>query len=379
MRDLMIIALFAALGALAAGMIGNFVLRLVRRRSAAVAVAVVATVAVGAMLGGTLSVAQAMFLSPHDLSVITTVCAISAVVSLFTAVLLGRRMAASSQQLVQAARSLGTDGSFVAPSNPATAELAALGEQLAAAGAQLNAARERERTLEASRRELVTWMSHDLRTPLAGLRAMAEALEDGVADDPSAYHRRIRVEVCRLTDMVSDLFNLSRIQAGALTLTRSRICLHDLIDDALSCADPLAEGRDVKLIGSHVENAPIEVDDSEMSRALQNLLANAIRHTPSGGEVVLVAQRQDEDVVITVTDECGGIPPTDLPRLFDAGWRGTTARTPPGGAGIGLAIVKGIVTAHAGSVAVHNVPGGCRFTLTVPALNSADCGVSPSG
>ena len=143
----------------------------------------------------------------------------AAVVSLATALLLGRWVVARSRALALAARSFGDGGDFAAPDGPATAELAALSRELAATSAKLAESRDRERALETSRRELVAWISHDLRTPLAGLRAMAEALEDGVAADPDRYLRQIRTEVERLNGMVGDLFELSRIHAGALALS----------------------------------------------------------------------------------------------------------------------------------------------------------------
>ncbi|MGW7330804.1 sensor histidine kinase, partial [Streptomyces sp. NPDC054840] len=243
----------------------------------------------------------------------------------------------------------------------------ALSRELALTSERLAASRERERALEASRRELVAWISHDLRTPLAGLRAMSEALEDGMAADPARYHRQIRTEVDRLNSMVGDLFELSRIHAGALSLTLTRMSLHDLVGDALAGTDALAREHGVRLVGEGVVSLPVEVDGKEMTRVLSNLLVNAIRHTPADGTVAIAAERRADSVVVSVTDACGGIPEEDLPRVFDTGWRGTPARTPPSGAGLGLAIVRGIVEAHAGRANVHNVSGGCRFELTLPA------------
>ncbi|MFC8507294.1 sensor histidine kinase [Streptomyces sp. NPDC057411] len=367
MKDVLLIAGFALAGAVCVGLAGAVVLRLVRHRSVAVSLTVVAAVTVTAMLAGTLAVAQAMFLSAHDLWVVTVVVAMAALVSLGTALVLGRWVVARSRALARAARDFGDGGRFAAPDGAATAELAALGRELAATSAKLDASRKRERSLEASRRELVAWISHDLRTPLAGLRAMAEALEDGVADEPARYHRQIRTEVERLTTMVTDLFELSRIHAGALTLSPSRMSVYDLVGDALSGADPLAREHGVRLVGEQVPAVPVEVDGKEMTRVLANLLVNAIRHTPADGTVAVAAERREDAVVLSVTDGCGGIPDKDLTRVFDTGWRGTEARTPPAGAGLGLAIVRGIVEAHAGRAEVRNVPGGCRFEVTLPA------------
>jgi signal transduction histidine kinase len=378
-KDLLLIALFAALGAGAAGLVGWPAVRQLRRRSVALSLFAVAVVTVAAMTAGTLAVAQAMFLSHHDLGVVITVTCMAAVVSLATAAVLGRQVVAGSRALTVAARTVGSAGGFAAPHGPLGAELAELSAELAATSARLAESRQREQALESSRRELVAWISHDLRTPLAGLRAMAEALEDGVAEDPARYHARIRTEVDRLTGMVDDLFELSRIQSGALTLSLSRVSVYDLVGDAIAGAYPLARERGVRLHGERVEPAPVEVDGREITRVLGNLLINAIRSTPADGVVAVAARREAGQVVLSVTDGCGGIPEADLARVFETGFRGGTARTPrvvrpdavqhhgDTGAGLGLAIVRGIVEAHAGRASVRNVSGGCCFEIALPA------------
>ncbi|MDH6132084.1 signal transduction histidine kinase [Kitasatospora sp. MAA4] len=390
MSDLLLIAVFAALGAGAAGLLGWPAVRLLRRRSVALSLFAVAVVTVLAMTAGTVAVAQAMFLSHHDLGVVITVTCMAAVVSLITAALLGRQVVAGSRALAVAARTVGSDGGFAAPAEPLGSELAELSAELAATSARLAESRQREQALESSRRELIAWISHDLRTPLAGLRAMAEALEDGVAEDPVRYHARIRTEVDRLTGMVDDLFELSRIQAGALTLSLSRISVYDLVGDAIAGAYPLARERGVHLLGEQVEPAPVEVDSREITRVLGNLLINAIRSTPADGVVAVAARREEGEVVLSVTDGCGGIPEQDLHRVFETGWRAESARTPRAarpvsggprgsavqhhgdtGAGLGLAIVRGIVEAHAGRASVRNVSGGCCFEIALPAARSA--------
>jgi signal transduction histidine kinase len=359
-------------GAAAAGLAGAVALRLLRHRSLTLSLAVVAVVTVAAMLAGTLSVAWAMFLSDHDLGVVTTVCGIAAVVSLGVTFLLGRQVVAGSRALAAATRAFGDGDTFAPPDGAPTAELAELGRELAATSAKLTASRERERALEASRRELVAWISHDLRTPLAGLRAMAEALEDGIVDDPARYHKQMRTEVDRMSVMVGDLFELSRIQAGVLALSPTRMSVYDLVGDAIAGANALAAEHGVRLVGDGVEQVPVEVDGREMTRVLANLLTNAIHRTPADGTVAVSARHDaaSGSVVLSVTDGCGGIPADDLPRVFDTGWRGTGARTPPAGAGLGLAIVRGIVEAHRGHASVRNVPGGCRFDVVLPAAAS---------
>ncbi|MFI1398181.1 sensor histidine kinase [Streptomyces sp. NPDC020681] len=365
--DVFFIFLYALGGAAVAGVLGAGALWAVRHRSAAVSLTVVVAVSVTAMMAGTLSVAQAMFLSSHDLFVVTVVVGAASAVSFGAAVLLGRWVVVRSKALTQATRSFGDGGAFAAPVKAGTAELEALSRELAATSAKLNESRERERALDASRRELVAWISHDLRTPLAGVRAMAEALEDGVAAEPERYYRQIRAEAERLNTMVGDLFELSRIHAGALSLMPSRISTYDLVDEALSSVGALAEQLGVRLVGERVVQEAIDVDSKEMTRVLYNLLSNALHRTPQDGTVVIAAEEgADDTVVFSVTDGCGGIAEQDLPRVFDTGWRGTEARTPPGGAGLGLAIVQGIVEAHSGRASVRNVMGGCCFEVVLP-------------
>jgi signal transduction histidine kinase len=231
------------------------------------------------------------------------------------------------------------------------------------------AALERDRAVEASRREMVSWVSHDLRTPLSGVRAMAEALQDGISADPARYHARLLVEVDRLSGMVDDLLELSRIQAGQVRLALAEVDLSDVVSDTLASTQALAGARGVRLAGT--VNGPISarVDVAATTRALTNLVANGIRHTPPDGSVMVEAARDGDVAVVRVTDQCGGIAAADLQRVFDPGFRGSAARTPAGGegAGLGLAIVRGLVEAHGGSVRVRNVGGGCSFELLLPA------------
>src|SRR5204862_630324 len=249
--------------------------------------------------------------------------------------------------------------------------LAAISAELEKAHGQLAEAWDRERALEASRRELVAWVSHDLRTPLAGLRAMAEALHDGVvADQPtiSRYHGQIRREVDRLTVMIDDLFELSRIHAGALRLAKRMVGLEARVAEVVASTDPVARAKGVRLTGAAVRGMPVYVDAAEMGRALRNLVTNAIRHTPPDGDVEVLAEVQSGMACVSVSDACGGIPPEDLPRVFDVAFRGESARTPgpQSGGGLGLSIARGIVEAHSGQIAVRNAGPGCQFLIRLP-------------
>jgi signal transduction histidine kinase len=355
----------------AVGLVGMGVIRLLRRASLRLSLQVSGAVVVLAVVAGTLGTAETMFLSPHDLSVVVMVCAVAAVIAAGFGCLLGQQLQASSLALRQAARSLGDrDGGYRSPAGPMTAELAALSRELAETGEKLSESRLREQALEHSRRQLVAWVSHDLRTPLAGLHAMAEALEDGIAAEPARYHRQIRAEVARLARMVDDLFELSRTQAGSLRLSTGPIALEDLINDALASTEALARARGVRLTGMADAPLVVRADPREMSRVLTNLLVNAIRHTPEDGSVHVVAAPEPGGALLAVADGCGGIPEADLACVFDMAWRGTRDRGsgPDSGAGLGLAIVRSIVEAHQGQVSVVNTKEGCRFEVRLPAL-----------
>jgi signal transduction histidine kinase len=357
--------------AVVAAVAGVAALRVLASRSVATILTVIAAATVAATLAGVIVIAKEMFISRKDLDVVAAVVVIAGISGFAVSLIVGQRMAAACRLVLGAVREVGTSGTYQRPSAVLPAELAALSQELENAHARLAEARDRERALEASRRELIAWVSHDLRTPLAGLRAMADALQDGVVTDQptvSRYHSQIRGETDRLTLMIDDLFELSRIHAGALRLSRQLIGLDDLIGEALMSAEPLARAKGVQLHGSARGALPVFVDAAEVGRALRNLVINAIRHTPSDGAVELLGHQDSGMATVSVSDSCGGIPAEHLPRVFDVAFRGETARTPgPGeGAGLGLSIARGIIEAHSGQIAVSNVGPGCRFVIQLP-------------
>ena len=375
MNAQMQIVLIAAGCTGAVGTIGIGALWVLRRASLRLLLQAASAVAILAVVAGTLGTADAMFISHHDLGVVCMVCVVAGLVAFGFSWLLGRQIETSSRALRKAARSLGQDETgFSAPAGPMAAELAALSRELDATALKLRESRESERRMDASRRQLVAWVSHDLRTPLAGLRAMAEALQDGIATDTRRYHRQIFSEVTRLSTMVDDLFELSRIESGTLSLSPDWIEVSDLVSDTIASMEPVARARGVWLTGAADGPVPVYADARELSRALSNLVTNAIRHTPEGGRVRVAATAGDDEVLVTVADGCGGISEADLARVFDLAWRGTAARTPDadGGAGLGLTIVRGIVEAHRGQVRVVNTGEGCSFEVRLPASAQDD-------
>jgi signal transduction histidine kinase len=357
--------------ALIVTLIGIAVLRQCAARSIKLMLTVVVAVAVICSLLGVAVIAYRMIGTAEERDEILDLMGIAGLAALVVALFLARRLTNASRAISYAVQGVGQTGVYIAPSPPLPAELAELSDGLTTAHERLAKARSRERALEASRRELVAWVSHDLRTPLAGLRAMAEALEDQVVINPrevSQYHTQIRREVERLTLMIDDLFELSRIHAGALRLSRRMVGLEDVVAEVVASAEPVARAKRVRLTGAAVRNMPVFIDSAEMGRALRNLVTNAIRHTPSDGVVDVLAEVRSGMACVSVSDACGGIPPADLPRVFDVAFRGESARTPgpQEGAGLGLSIARGIVEAHSGQIAVRNTGPGCQFLIRLP-------------
>jgi signal transduction histidine kinase len=327
MRDIALIVLAALAAGGVVGLAGAGVLRLLRGRSITVNVGALVVITVAVIVAGVVAVAKAMFLSRHDLKVVLITVGTAALVSLVVGITFGRRMAAAAMWAAQA---------------------------------------------EKSRRDLVAWVSHDLRTPLAGLRAMAEALEDNVVSDPATvadYHRRIRMETDRMSALVDDLFELSRINAGALRLSPSAVPLADVVSDAIATAAPLAARRRIRIEAPETGWPVVTASEPELTRVIGNLLMNSVRYTPPDGTVHLDAGKDHDQVWFTISDSCGGIPEQDLPRVFDVAFRGERSRTPgaESGGGLGLAIVRGLVEAQGGKVTAQNSGQGCQFEVRLPA------------
>jgi len=372
--ELAVIAAVVTILVLAAGAAA---LRVLRRRSIAAQLVALTCSTVAAVTLGAYAASRAMFISQHDLTALLVVLVSAGTVAIVVALWLGSRIARASRSLVEAARQLDAERAVAGEQLDrfAPTELADLAAELAATRARLAEASTRQHALEASRRELVAWVSHDLRTPLAGMRAIVEALEDGVVDDRETIERylcTLREEVDGLALLVDDLFELSRTQAGSLRLHFERVSLGDLVSDALAGTAPVAAAKGVSLEGRLVGPPPaLDVSAPEVLRALRNLLENAVRHTPSDGSIVVEAGL-DEDVpsfaYVAVHDSGGGVPEEDLPRVFDVAFQRDRARSPGAGAGagLGLAIARGFVEAHRGVLDVRNEHDGATFTMRLP-------------
>ena len=372
--DFAVIVTVSVVCAVVVGLLGLVALWLARHSTMLVRLCIVVITSILSVVTGMIAIAQAMYLSQHDLTVSFYVAGAATVSSLGVALVLGRLFARDSRQIRRLAQAIGDGEDVVLKAHPRDhSELTRLASELALTSERLAEARGEVEAIDASRRELVAWISHDLRTPLAGLRAMAEALEDGMTEDPDRFHRQMRSQVDHLSGMVDDLFELSKIHSGTLALAREKVSLYDLVSDAVADLRFMAESHRVTLREAGGSGLSVIGDPRELTRVVENLLTNAIQHSPSGSEVFIeTSEDADGNAILTVSDAGGGIPEENLSEVFRTGWRGTPSRTPQPllgrstGAGLGLAIVRGIVEAHSGGVTVRNVADGCRFEVRLP-------------
>jgi two-component system sensor histidine kinase BaeS len=322
--------------------------------------AALALVAVCVPLAAVLASGLVM-LGTHDYEKLVAISLISALAGLGGALLLERRILEPLAKL-RAASSRLAEGDLAArapESGP---------RELRELSASFNEMATNIEQVFDARRELVAWASHDLRTPLASLRAMIEALEDGLAT-PEEYVRAIRAQTELLARLVDDLFELARIDAGALTLELRDASLDDLVARCLGSLEAEARARDVAL-ESHVDLADptVRVAPEKVERVLLNLLVNAVRHSPPHGAVAVVVEPDTDHVVVAVEDSGNGLGEGASQRMFERFWRDDESRTrASGGSGLGLAIARGLVEAHGGSIWAENRDGGgARVAFTLP-------------
>jgi signal transduction histidine kinase len=251
-------------------------------------------------------------------------------------------------------------------------EVAALANTFNQMASQLEAADKKQHELERMRADLIAWVSHDLQTPLTSIRAIIEALEDGVVDEPDTVKRYLHTaqrDVRSLSVLIDDLFQMAQLDTGGIPLDRAESSLSDLISDTLESFSELALRQGVKLEGSVDSNVdPVTMDTQRIGRVLNNLIGNALRHTPADGSVEVLARRTAAGVEVNVTDTGEGIRVEDLQHVFESFYRGEKSRSrATGGAGLGLAISRGIVQAHGGQIKVQSEKGkGSQFTFTLP-------------
>jgi signal transduction histidine kinase len=313
-----------------------------------------------------------MFVSQHDLLLATVLLLFASGIALslgyFMSASLGERIA----HLNRAAGQVAAGQLDVRVPVAGRDEVADLGRTFNDMAAQLETAARQERELDRLRRDLVAWIGHDLRTPLASIRVIVEALADGVVDDPATVERYLQTmqhQIGSLSSLLDDLFEMAQIDAGGLVLDQQPSSICDLISDTIEAFSAVAERQDVTLEGSARRDVdPVLMDVHKVGRVLYNLLDNALRHTPAGGAVRVATLARPDCVQVEVHDTGEGISDEDLPRVFERFYRGEKSRSrETGGSGLGLAIAAGIVEAHGGQIGAESAAGeGTRVWFTLP-------------
>jgi signal transduction histidine kinase len=398
-RDLQLLAVFLSIsGALSLG-VGTLLIRLVGRRIRRLRLRLVLASALGLLVAlvNVLVTAVLMFLNGHDLALLLLLLGFAAVVSVAFAFGIAGAITADVQALTRAAARLARGDLEARVRASGADEIASLAATFDHMADQLQRAFEQQHALESSRRELVTAVSHDLRTPLATTRALVEALADGVVTEPPEVERYlglIRREIHHLSRLINDLFELSQIESGALSLQLVPTDASGLLTAALQAHEAVAAARGVVLadgLDSEVQGLCIEVDPDRLQRVLRNLLDNALRYTPSGGVVRLESRVLDRrELEVCVADSGPGISASERERIFERFYRVERSRQRPAvvgegapstGAGLGLAIARAVVQAHGGRMWADASPlGGAALRFSIPiARASAAASALPAG
>jgi signal transduction histidine kinase len=349
-------AVIVALATLAIGLLLATLLRLlptVRLQLAGLAV-----LAVLLPLGAVLASGWVMFHMGDDVKILA-VTAASALTALVAALLVARSIADSIDRVREASVELAQGNLDARAPDGGPAEVAELAASFNEMGANLS-------RLFDTRRELVAWASHDLRTPLANMQAMLEALEDGLGE-PEEYVPVLLEQVRVLSLLVDDLFELARIDAGALTLEMHRLPVAPVVSSSLRGVEAEARSRHVTLAAEVEDDLTARFAPEKVERVLMNLLTNALRHTPSDGVVAVRVEPHAGEVRVAVEDTGEGLDAEAQERMFERFWRGDQSRSSRG-AGLGLAIARGLVEAHGGRIwAEDREGGGARICFTLPA------------
>jgi signal transduction histidine kinase len=335
-------------------------------RQSLVAVAIVGTV-VG--LANLVVLAREMFVNDHDATMLGVLFLYSTGSGVGAALALARARSRAVARLAETARALG-EGDLDARVGHLEGgpELDTLAVTLDDMATKLQAAMERERRIERTRRDLVTAVSHDLRTPLSSLQAMVEAIEEGVIEDTPNLRRyavEMRRSVSQLVSMVEDLFEMVQLDEGAIETETHRARLLEIVSSAVAAVEVQAREKRLSLVTNlnGAEDAPCS---PRMTRVLQNLLVNAVRHTPADGTVRVHASRSPDGLEVAVEDTGEGLAPEDLERVFEPFFRADPARSGPG-AGLGLALAQRIVESLGGRIEAESRPAvGSRFSVQLP-------------
>jgi signal transduction histidine kinase len=319
--------------------------------------------------------ARLMFINKHDLALGSLLLFFAGGISVAFGYYLSNAITGALEQLALAAERLSKGDFSTRVDVSGVDEIATLSGAFNTMAARLEDAAGAEKALDEARRNLVAWASHDLRTPLTSLRAMIDALADGVVDDPetvSRYLRQSQSEITRMSTLIDDLFELAQLDAGQRDLDFEWINLSDLVSDTIESFADHAGASNLNLTGSVSPDVdPVWAAPDKLSRILDNLVGNALRHTADGGSICINAAVAGDHIRVCVEDNGTGIASGDLPHIFDRFYRGDRSRIrrddPGGSAGLGLAIAKGLVEAHGGEIWVESqLEHGSKFWFTLP-------------
>ena len=374
MTDVQFMVLVTVACSVVAGVVGLVAIRAARRRSLMLALLLAALVPVAAVVAALAVNVSAMFISPHDASVVWLVLGTASVLEVLLALALGRIVAREVQLVVDGARQLGQVPAHGVPGAassragviaPETAELAAVMAELETTRERLAASRAAEQAAQDARRQVVGFVSHDLVSPLSGIRAATDGLRDGAFPDPTTALDGIAAAVGRMSRMIGDLGELSRSDELPRRAEPGLVDMNAVLHGVLAHARPAAAENGVELAESVAGDVQVRGDQDELSRVLDNLVSNAVRSSGPGGRVLVGVASQDGFAHLSVRDTCGGIPDDEVPHMFRAGYQGGKA----GGSGLGLAFVDRVVDEHGGKVSVRSTETGCDVEVRLPAAD----------
>ena len=335
--------------------------RTLRHTVLLVSMAAVAVVAVAVAVS-----AQLMFLSSHDLRLVVVAVGLGVVLGALLAATISRPLAADLEQLAGTARKVGQGDLSARAGLDRPDEVGTVAVAMDGMIEALRAAERERDQVEDARRAFLAAIGHDLRTPLTSLKATIEALQDGVAEEPERYLRSMLADLDLLSGLVEDLFLLAQIEAGKLDLHAEPVDLSDLADEAVEAMTPIARQRGVEIEIMTDHHITVLGSERELGRVIRNLLDNAIRYAPPSSRVQVEVGNGPQEATVRIVDEGPGFP--DNVDVFESFAKGDAARTRThGGAGLGMAIAKGLVEAHGGSIAIEPGPGG-RVAFRLPAI-----------
>ncbi|HSG44668.1 MAG TPA: MFS domain-containing histidine kinase [Anaerolineales bacterium] len=315
--------------------------------------------------------ANMMFVNEHDFLLAVVLLVFAGGMAMVLGYFLSSTITQRIQLLKSAAEKLAKGDLKTRVPVQGTDEIAVLANSFNQMAEQLQVADKNQRDLDDMRRDLIAWVSHDLQTPLTSMRAILEAVSDGIVDDPDTVKRYLHTaqrDVNNLSSLIDDLFQMAQLDAGGFPLNKDKSSLGDLVSDTLESFTELAKQQDIILEGNVDPDVdPVTMDTQAVGRVLNNLIGNALRHS-SRGRVSLWVRRSELGVEVTVSDTGEGIRKEDLEHIFERFYRGEKSRNRgTGGAGLGLAIARGIVHAHGGDIKVESQIGkGTQFTFFIP-------------